>query len=91
MIPLDRAGQSAPAPEKKGRGGSGASVDWMGNRSLLQVAGVLGDGERLLAAATAGPTAPAATASNSRCRPALLGVDVPVVHRLARVAADREA
>ena len=62
----------------------------VGDCSLFQAAGVLGGGEHLPATATAGARAPTASASNSRRRPALLGVGVPLVRRLAKVLVDRE-
>jgi hypothetical protein len=75
---------------EKERGGTDASVARVGDCGLLQAAGVLGGGEHLPATATAGARAPTASASNSRRRPALLGVGVPLVRRLAKVLVDRE-
>jgi hypothetical protein len=48
----------------------------VGDCSLFQVAGVLGVREHFPATAAAGATAPAASPSNSRRRPALLGAGV---------------
>jgi hypothetical protein len=63
----------------------------LGDRRLFQAAGILGNGKHLPSAATAGPSTSAATTANSQCGPTLLGVGVPMVHRLARVTTDRKA
>ena len=64
---------------REGRGEAGASVVKMGDRGLLQVAGVARDGERLFAAAAGGATAPAVATANLLCRPVLLDIGVPMV------------
>jgi hypothetical protein len=74
---------------KKEQGGASASVGWVGDRSRFQGTGVLGGGEHLPATAAAGTAASAAAASHSRGGSALLGAGVPLVHRLAKVVADR--
>ena len=62
----------------------------VGNRGLLQGAGILGGGEYLPATAVARATAPAASTATFQRGSALLNAGVPMVRWLAEVMAGRE-